>query len=138
MSVFDDQMDDWFDNDCQGDPSDYDGAGNIGAWVHEEKPKHTPPPNKVTTKAFGRSRNMLALSKLEEFAAWAIADGFMREDTKGEYEVLRLRWGQKIDGHKMQPYIFYKRDGAQHATSQAEGTQLVSRWLKSCSRATTT
>ena len=32
MSAFEDQMDDWFDNDCQGQPSDYDGAGNVGTW----------------------------------------------------------------------------------------------------------
>jgi len=73
---------------------------------------------------------MLAMSKLEEFAAWAIADGFVREETKGTYEVLRLRWGQKVNGIKMQPYIFFQRNGARHATSQAEGTQLVARWLK--------
>ena len=28
MSVFDDQMDDWFENDCHGNIEDYDGAGN--------------------------------------------------------------------------------------------------------------
>jgi hypothetical protein len=96
----------------------------------EDKPKYIPPPNKVTTSAYGRSRSLLAISKLEEFAAWAIADGFVREETKGEYEVLRLRWAEKINGQRMQPYIFFRRDGAQHATSQAEGTQLVARWLK--------
>ena len=37
MSVFDDQFEDWMDNDCQGDPSDYDGAGNIGAWVDSDE-----------------------------------------------------------------------------------------------------
>lgn len=125
MSVFDDQMDDWFDNDCQGSPSDYDGAGDIGAWADkEEKPKRTHPPNKVHTKAYGRSRRLLAMSKLEEFATWAVSEGFAREPTSHPYQVLRLRWP------KMQPYIFFQRIGAQHATSQAEGTQLVARWLR--------
>jgi hypothetical protein len=130
MSVFDDQMDDWFANDCQGSPSDYDGAGNIGYWADEPKKPYTPPTSKVRTSAYGRSRSLLAMSKLEEFAEWAIADGFVREETKGEYEVLRLRWP------KMQPFIYFKRTGAQHATSQAEGTQLVSRWLRSIKEST--
>lgn len=129
MSYFDDQEEAWFANDCKGRIEDYDPYDE-DSWP-QDKPKHVPPPNKVTTSAYGRSRSLLALSKLEEFAAWAIADGFVREDTKGEYEVLRLRWAEKINGHRMQPYIFYKRIGAQHVTSQAEGTQLVSRWLKS-------
>lgn len=129
MSYFEDQQDAWFANNCKGDPSDYDPF-DVPDDIDDPKKRYIPPPNKVRTTAYGRSRSMLALSKLEEFAAWAIADGFVREDTKGEYEVLRLRWGQKIDGIRMQPYIFYKRIGAQHATSQAEGTQLISRWLK--------
>lgn len=122
MSYFDDQEDCWFANDCKGDISDYD-PHDADSWP-QEKPKHTPPPNKVTTTAYGRSRSLLAMFKLEEFAAWAIADGFVREDTKGEYEVLRLRWP------KMQPYIYFRRIGAQHVTSQAEGTQLISRWMR--------
>lgn len=125
MSYFEDQYDEWMDNDCKGNLEDY---GDGTTYVEDKKP-YTPPQNKVRT-SLGRSRSLLSLSKLEEFAAWAIADGFVREETKGIYEVLRLRWGQKIDGRKMQPYIFFKRDGAQHATTQAEGTQLVSRWLK--------
>src|ERR1700722_19973985 len=104
MSYFDDQEECWLANDCKGNISDYDPY-DADNWP-DEKVKHTPPPNKVTTTAYGRSRSMLALSKLEQFAAWAVADGFVREPTKGEYEVLRLRWGQKIDGRRMQPYIF--------------------------------
>lgn len=49
MSVFDDQMEDWFDNDCQGSPSDYDGAGNIGEW--SDLQGDTPAPVKVRTEA---------------------------------------------------------------------------------------
>lgn len=136
MSYFDDQYDEWMANDCQGDIEDY-GDGTMypeSMLIDPNKKPYTPPPNKVRTSAYGRSRSLLAMSKLEEFAVWAIADGFVREPTKGEYEVLRLRWGEKINGQRMQPYIFFRSDGAQHATSQAEGTQLVARWLKSVNK----
>ena len=120
MSYFEDQYEEWMENDCKGNLEDYgDGLSYV-----EEKNPYTPPPNKVRTSAYGRSRSLLAMSKLEEFAEWAVKDGFTREPTKGEYEVLRLRWP------KMQPFIYFRRTGAQHATSQAEGTQLVARWLK--------
>ena len=34
MSFFDDQMDAWFENDCQGNPGDLDPfTGEVGAWV---------------------------------------------------------------------------------------------------------
>lgn len=135
MSYYEDQEECWYANDCKGSPSDYD-PHDADSWP-EEKVKHTPPPNKVTTTAYGRSRSMLAMSKLEEFAAWAIADGFAREDTKGTYEVLRLRWAEKIDGRRMQPYIFFKRDRSDHVTSQAEGSQLISRWLRERNKTTT-
>ena len=36
MSFYDDQEDDWFANDCKGDPSDY-YAGDIGPWVETSK-----------------------------------------------------------------------------------------------------
>lgn len=36
MSFFDDQFDDWLDNDCKGDPSDYYN-GEIGPWVDPEE-----------------------------------------------------------------------------------------------------
>ena len=127
MSYFEDQYDEWMANDCQGNLEDY-GDGTCypeSSLIDPTKKPYTPPPNKVRTSAYGRSRSLLAMSKLEEFAEWAVKDGFTREPTRGEYEVLRLRWP------KMQPYIFFKRDGAQHATSQAEGTQLVARWLRS-------
>lgn len=115
MSYFDEQEEAWFDNDCQG---------NIGDTDPYDVPDKRPNKTKVRTTA-GRSRSLLAISKIEEFAAWAIADGFTRETCKSTWEVLRLRW----PGH--QPYIFFTRGGAQHATSQSEGTQLVKRWLRS-------
>lgn len=115
MSYFDDQMDAWFENDCQGTVEDTDPY---------DVPRKRTKLKKIKTTA-GRSRSLLAISKIEEFAAWAVADGFTREPCKSTWEVLRLRWPNH------HPYIFFTRGGAQHATSQAEGTQLVQRWLRS-------
>lgn len=128
MSYFEDQEEAWFANDCKGRIEDYNPY-DADSWP-EGKKEYTPPPNKVQT-TMGRSRSLLHENKIEEFAAWAIADGFDREPTKGVYEVLRLRWREKIDGRRMQPYIFFKRDRSSHVTSQAEGTQLITRWLRS-------
>ena len=122
MSYFEDQYEEWMANDCQGNIEDY-GDGTMYPEEALDKKPYAPPANKVRT-SMGRRRDLLALSELEEFAEWAVKDGFIREPTKGEFEVLRLRWP------KMQPYIFFRRIRKQHATSQAEGTQLVTRWLR--------
>lgn len=37
-----------------------------------------------------RSRNMLHISKLDEFTAWLRERGWLQGDTRGEYEVLRM------------------------------------------------
>ena len=49
MSVYDDQEEDWFANDCKGSPSDYDGCGNIGEW--SDLQDEAPVPVKVRTEA---------------------------------------------------------------------------------------
>jgi hypothetical protein len=121
MSYFDDQEDCWLANDCKGEISDYDPYD--GDNCPQEKKTYTPPANKVQSSA-GRTRHLLAISKIDEFAAWAQEEGFKREPTKGIYEVLRLRFP------KFQPYIFFQRAGSGHATCQSEGTQLVQRWLR--------
>ena len=76
------------------------------------------------------TRELLALSKIDEFAAWANTQGFKRTPTKGDYEVLRLQFD------KQPPIIFFTRlttlSGGTpiHATAQHEGAQLVRRWLR--------
>ena len=76
------------------------------------------------------NRELLALSKIDEFAAWAETQGFTRVPTKGDYEVLRLQ----MDRQK--PILFYTRlstlSGGTpiHATAQHDGAQLVRRWLR--------
>lgn len=72
-----------------------------------------------------RDRALLHVSKLDRFAEWAIAQGYVREQTKGVFEVLRLR---KPDGH---PVIFYTRnDAKEHVTAHGAGYELVRRWLR--------
>lgn len=71
------------------------------------------------------NRYLLALSKLDEFAAWAKTKGYQREPTKGQHEVLRLRKRGKP------PQIYFRRDGGrQHATCQQAGVGLVRRWIR--------
>jgi len=111
MSYFDEQEDAWFDNDCQGDVSDYDPF-DADSW-----------PQARSDISRNRSRNLLALTKLEEFALWAISQGYKREPTKGIYEVLRLR--KKGES----PVLYFKRDSGKHATSYGNGTTLVQKWI---------
>lgn len=78
------------------------------------------------------NRNLLALNKIDEFAAWAEAQGFVRSDVVGEYEVLRLK--RPGDQHTL---IWYRREGGNHATCQwkkagsADPSALVRVWLRS-------
>jgi hypothetical protein len=110
MSYFDDQEDAWFENDCQGSPSDYDPF-DADSWPRNSSPDRN------------RSRNLLSLSKIEEFATWAVSQGFKREPPKGTYEILRLR--KKGES----PVLFFKRDKGEHATSYGDGTNLVKQWI---------
>ena len=78
-------------------------------------------------------RYILHLSKVEEFARWA--EGlehpgghvfkYSREETKGQYEVLRLRKAGEP------PLIYHKRLTGDHATFPDTGPagKLVRKWL---------
>lgn len=71
------------------------------------------------------NRSRLHKNKIEEFAAWCVSQGWTREATKGEFEVLRLQKGRRRA-------IFYaKQNPTQHVTVQY-GTEsvLVSQWLR--------
>ena len=111
MSYFEDQEYAWFENDCKGNIEDYDPF-DADSWPQD---KHKSTGN--------RARNLLALTKLVDFAAWAVCQGYKVEPVKGAYEVLRLR--KKGES----PILFFRRDGAQHATSYGEGTALVQLWI---------
>ena len=74
------------------------------------------------------TRALLHLSKIDDFAEWAATKGWVREPTKGIYEVLRLR-----KKGKPKPLIFHRRDSARHATigwDQSPGHSLVRQWLR--------
>ena len=111
MTYFEDQEDAWFENDCKGNIEDYDPF-DADSWP-QDKPKSTG----------NRARNLLALTKVVDFAAWAVCQGYKVEPTKGAYEVLRLR--KKGES----PVLFFRRDRGEHATSYAEGTTLVQQWI---------
>lgn len=70
-------------------------------------------------------RDLLALHKIDEFAAWAVTQGYVREETKGSFEVLRLRKGNDP------PKIYFTRAGAkEHASCQDASVGLVRRWIR--------
>jgi|GEM_PF-2360147 hypothetical protein len=111
MSYFEDQEDAWYANDCKGNIEDYDPF-DADSWPTAQQ--HT---------VGNRSRNLLALTKLVDFAAWAVCQGYKVEPTKGTYEVLRLR--RKSES----PVLYFRRDKGEHATSYGEGTALVQLWI---------
>lgn len=69
-------------------------------------------------------RCVLAISRIEDFAAWAVTNGATREKTKGENEVLRLKPPQ---GPVL---IWFSRWDAVHATSSTRESRLVRRWIR--------
>ena len=70
------------------------------------------------------SRDRLHLTKLDEFAAWAMHQGYHREPTKGDWEVLRLRKDEDA------PFIYWEHIGGDHATTDQRSERLVRQWLK--------
>lgn len=70
-------------------------------------------------------RNLLHKGKLEEFKEWLVIDGWTIEPTKGYYEVLRARKGNR------QPLIIYARDNSkEHLTVQGKDVHIVRSYLK--------
>ena len=71
-----------------------------------------------------RSRCLLHKSKLTEFTTWLKNIGWVQEETKGVYEVLRMR-------HTTQGVLLiYDRSTAtEHYTTFGVGTRLVHTWL---------
>ena len=118
MSYFEEQEEAWFANDCKGNIEDYNPF-DADSWPKAIK----------QSSGRNRSRSLLALAKLEEFAAWAVTQGYRREPTKGDYEILRFR--KKGEA----PLLYFKREKgmmggeSQHATSYGYGTTLVQQWL---------
>lgn len=78
-------------------------------------------------------RGLLHLNQVEPFAGFCEGLGWLRVDTKGDYEVLRM---QHRDAKK--PMILYVRDRSQHVSfgdDQPQTWNLVERYIKSKRRA---
>ncbi len=70
-------------------------------------------------------RNLLHKSKLNDFKRWLINDGWEIEPTKGLYEVLRAREGNK------RPLIIHARDNnKEHVTVQDRDAHIVRAYLR--------
>lgn len=71
------------------------------------------------------TRNLLHKNKLDDFKRWLVKDGWKIEPTKGLYEVLRARKGNK------RPLIIYARDNSkEHVTVQARDVYIVKAYLR--------
>lgn len=71
-----------------------------------------------------RRRDTLHRTKVDEFVTWAKAEGYTVEQSKGIYEVFRLR-----NERKGELLIAHRRDGTDHVTTTGRLTSLVGRWL---------
>lgn len=73
------------------------------------------------------NRCLLHKTKLECFKKWLIKDGWIIEDTKDFYEVLRA-----TKPHKKPVLIFQRNDLKEHYTVQSIYVGLVYQFIKDC------
>lgn len=72
------------------------------------------------------NRNTLALSKIDDFKSWLLANGWEIVECKGLYEILRAR-----HPNRSKPLIVYKRDSATvHATVQDSDFKIIRQFLR--------
>ena len=71
-----------------------------------------------------RSRNLLHLNKVDDFALWMNTKGWGTQDTVGAYEVLRMKHPLSSD-----LLIVYQKIGAEHCTVYGNGLHFVRKWL---------
>lgn len=72
-----------------------------------------------------RSRCLLHLSKVSDFAAFCRSQGWSDAEAKGDYEILRM----VKDGDE--PVIVHAKAGAkEHATTWGRSAQLFNRWRR--------
>ena len=78
------------------------------------------------------TRGLLALTSIEDFAAWAKSEGYERQaiPPKAQYEVLRLAEPGKA------PILFFRRtkrnisgNAPKHCSTDERGKRLVLRWI---------
>ena len=83
------------------------------------------------------SRNRLAVSKLEEFAKFCASRSWIREETKGVFEVLRMRKDSEKDR-----LLVYTRDKTeaggevQHLTLYGHAERMFNKYIKGRSNET--
>ena len=71
------------------------------------------------------NRHILAITKLDDFRDWLIADGWEIQDTKGYYEVLRAR-----KQGRRNPLIVYKRlDAKEHLSVSDNDISIVRAYM---------
>lgn len=76
-------------------------------------------------------RATLHRNKLVAFAEWAEGQGYEREKTHGEHEVLRLR---KLQSPSVPPLLFFVRIGGDHVTIPDKAHGLVRRFIRETRR----
>lgn len=74
------------------------------------------------------SRNLLAVSKLEEFKEWLVKEGWQIEPCKGKYEVLRARHYTEN-----KPLIIYKKikDNLVHLSVSDYDAKFIRQFIES-------
>lgn len=85
----------------------------------------------MSKRAYSHRRDLLHASKLEDFVAWARANGYVHHQTSpnASYEVARL---SPYDPGGYRPHIvIYRRLSGQHLTLCEDGVRLVQRWIRS-------
>lgn len=70
------------------------------------------------------SRNTLHKKNSDQFVAWMLSKGFVRQKAIGCYESIRLKRGKEL-------FIAYERLSGDHHTVQAPYDQYVRDWLRS-------
>ena len=73
------------------------------------------------------TRDLLHMSKLDEFRKWLFVDGWTEERTKGEFEVLRA-----TKPNKKRPLIIYRRTNSkEHYSADDRDIGLIIQFLNS-------
>lgn len=75
-----------------------------------------------------RSRGRLHKTKLPTFTEWLEARGWVKQDTKDYYEVLRMRWP---NDKSVEPLLVHKKmEVKEHYTTWGISETLLSQWFR--------
>jgi hypothetical protein len=75
-----------------------------------------------------RSRNTLHVDKLADFTAWLIGKGWLQQEKKGPYEVLRMTRRGKYSNKTL--IVHKKLESERYCTTLGESEHAVQQWLK--------